>query len=447
MAGILYDFSTFNRLGNPPITNGDITEEEMTLFPGFETNKVATMTIVALLDNKINISKLFHLLPITRGQIIETGKSKKKLKIIKGSGPYGCVYSAKYYIYIRGVDITKSKRIFRNSITMYVETDKKVINAKLSTNNIQMCGGTHINDGLEMANILIDHIYKIKNMIKKIYDNYEEANKARNFILELTKGEIIDRDKEVNLSERLFEIDSIKDYICTKIPKHYIPPKDINKDFFYFFAQYTEQQYHSDFQEKLDWIFKYQDVLYGLDRIAPKIINTSMVNINYKLGFPINRFYLALYLDKQDGMFAKFNNCCMPYASIEIPLISQIPKAIDKGKIDYHTIIIYRSGSITQSGQGGAQMEEVYCRFMRNIHKYKEELIKPEWHIFVNPEDIVDQIVIDILPQEDEQIYTTQTGGTEDIYESDEEDDEDSDEEDEDNEESELPCDYIEEYQ
>src|SRR5437870_3162527 len=99
MAGILFDFKTFDKLGNPPLTQGQLTKEELALIPAFENNLIATMTIVVSLNGEINIAKLFHLLPITKAKTIEKGKSKKKIIIVKGSGDHGSIYSAKYYIY------------------------------------------------------------------------------------------------------------------------------------------------------------------------------------------------------------------------------------------------------------------------------------------------------------------------------------------------------------
>jgi hypothetical protein len=389
MAGILFDFKTFDKLGNPPLTQGEITKEEQELIPPFTDNLIATMTIVISLFGDINIANLFHLFPITKGKTVEIGKSKKKTVIVKGSGPYGCIYTAKYGNKIRGVDVTKSDKIFRNSITTYIETEKKVINSKISATSIQMCGGTNIKDGNEITDIIIKHIYDIKDILTKIDNNYEEAVEAMEYILEISKGEPISREKETNISDRIFTTELIDDYICEKINKHHKPPSYINIEFFNFFSKYNEQQYHSDFRTKLEWILKTKDVINGIDRIAPRLINTSMVNINYKLGFSVNRFLLALYFDKQDGLFVKFNNSIMPYAAIEIPFISKVEKTKNKdNKIDYHTIIVYKSGSVTQSGQGGKPMEDAYCRFMRNVIKYKEELIKPEWIIFLDPSEI-----------------------------------------------------------
>lgn len=392
MSSILYDLSDFDKnTGNPPYTNGPITDNERKLFIPFSDNEVATMTIVTSLSSEIKISKLFHLFPITvPKKIREEGKSKIRIIIDRESGPVGSIYSAKYLMFVRGIDRTKSDKIFRNSITIDVETSKKVINAKVSSNTIQMCGASHIDDGKEMADIIIGHIEEIQNMLNYMKENPQLSINAVNFILENTKGEKINRSRETPINDTLTINDNIIDNKCIDL-KYDKLPENIDPDIVKFLLKYNEYKNHNEYKEKLEWILKTSAVIEN--KISIKTINSCMVNINYKLGFNVNRFYMALYLDKQDGMYVKYDNSIMQHVSVEIPCISRLEKTkTNKNKTDYHTIIVYKSGSVTQSGQGGAAMEDAYCRFMRNVIRFKDELIKPEWTIFMSESELDDTI-------------------------------------------------------
>ena len=390
MSGFLFNIDEFGEDGNPPLSE-EYNKDELKLIRNFEENPVATMTIVVNLNGEIKIPMLFHLIPIVYAKTKEEGKSKKKIIIEKGYGSVGSIYSAKYDNYIRGIDRTKSDKIFRNSISIELETSKKILNAKISSNTIQMCGASHKKDGEETANIIINLIYEIKEMLHYINDNQEKADNTINYILSVCKGSSVAREKLELFSDNMIITHKIKDYKFVKIDlNEEIDEEEIDMKILSFFARYDDYEYYYDFKEKIEWIMSVKNIaISNINNIDIQMVNLSMVKVNYKIGFNINRFLLALYLHKEDGIFAKFDNSCMQYVSIEIPCISKTKKTKNKNnKIDYHALMVYRSGSVTQSGQGGKAMEDAYIRFMRNVYKYKDSINTEEWTIFMKPEEI-----------------------------------------------------------
>ncbi len=391
MAGILFDLTSFDKeMGNPPLDK-PYEPEELALIPDIKTHKVATMTIVVTLNTNIRIAQLFHLLPLVQGKTTEIGKSKKKLIFNRGVGAVGSVYSAKYERLLRGIDRTKCTKIFRHSISVEIESSKKIMNAKISKDTVHMCGASTYKDGEELAMYVINHIEYIESMLHMIQTNPEEAHRTAEYVLSITKGPRILRDKIEFVMDFAYKKETVQDYECLKPVKKKLP-EGVNPQIYQFFMSYNDQDcpWYKQFRTKLKRIMSINSVLnLHPETLGITLINSSMVNINYKLDFKVNRYYLALLLHREDHLFTKFDNSCMQYVSIEVPCLVGGESA-DAHKTNYHSIMVHRSGSVKQSGRGGRPMEDAYLRFMRAVGKYKERLMTPEWTIFVNPESLSD---------------------------------------------------------
>lgn len=113
-------------------------------FPKFEDIEVSTKTIIAVTNLSLNIASLFEKLPITDYQVVPKRRGRKKRDAPADpnvSVPMGSIITLKYQGNLRGVDLKSGKKsksvkkgYFRNSLTVVMLIDDKIINFKISDN-------------------------------------------------------------------------------------------------------------------------------------------------------------------------------------------------------------------------------------------------------------------------------------------------------------------------
>ena len=88
--------------------------------------------------------------------------------------------------------------------------------------------------------------------------------------------------------------------------------------------------------------------------MARAMIAEAMVNYNYSLGFEVDRTRLNQFIDGQNGFISRYNNALANSVTIELPYDPPKGTAIKrrKNKVPHHTFLVYKSGSVTQSGPG-----------------------------------------------------------------------------------------------
>lgn len=264
------------------------------MFKSFSELNPTTMVLVYELDCIINIKKIFPL-----------------IRVNPKTGP---IISVSYDGVSRGI----KKKDFRNSITLYINFNKKVISVKISKNKIHLCGITSFEGANELIEIIINLLEDILNNVNRIKQQHKI-----NFVK----------------TAYLYNTD---DFIKC------------------FRNEYTEK----DFLKFLYWLYNLDDIIIG----ELKVLNLkeAMINYNYDLGFSINRWELfSLFSDLEYmGFYCNYNN------SINYSVII-IYKDNDN---NFHTIIVYKSGLVTQSGKKIEQIERLYNIFMDIIFKNKSKI-------------------------------------------------------------------------
>lgn len=145
----------------------------------FENVKITTMTVVVNIEGEININNIFLLLPITKLNLTNVSKTGKKFKIPwPGPEHAGKIFSAKYSGINRGIIKKKKGNSFRNSIGIDICTSSKNIAAKLSKNNIHMCGPNSEALALETAEHIIDHVIRIQEEIDYMSEHSIDRDKV-----------------------------------------------------------------------------------------------------------------------------------------------------------------------------------------------------------------------------------------------------------------------------
>lgn len=332
----------------------------------YEKLSVTTMTLVMTLSNGVNTEAAFQLLPITRIAIHQTRESSK-CKLPHCEIP-GSILSMRYRGNVRGVIRSKSDP-FKNAVTIDISTSRKNISLKLSSFSIQMCGASSREDGIEAANHVISHLCNIQSVLNKIQDNPDGTREAIDWVKIITRGEIIEKplweEKQfINVALRIYR--PLSDHSIIK-PMITIP-ENLDKDITLFILSLCDDFiYHSDMCRKLDFIPNIHTIID--EPLQLKNVDEAMVNYNYSLGFEVDRARLNQFIDGQNGFISRYNNALATSVTIELPYEPPAGTSIKrrKNKIPHHTFLVYRSGSVTQSGPGGRLMEDAYYLFMNTI--------------------------------------------------------------------------------
>ena len=336
----------------------------------FEQHRVTTMTLVVSLNSTVNTEAAFLLLPITRVNIEQTRKSTK-CKLPHCEIP-GSILSMRYRENIRGVIRNKSGA-FKNSVTIDISTARKNINLKLSPTTIQMCGASSREDGVEAVNHIINHAKHIQQVINKMQDNLEHTNEIVEWIKGITYGYLIERPvyderKIGNIKIRVYKPVMERSIIrpMAFIPEHF----DMNITRF-LLSLVDDFIYHDDLCQKLDLAVRIKDVVD--EDLEIKQVDEAMVNYNYSLGYEVDRIRLSELINGKDDFISHFDNALDTSVTIELPYDPPAGMAIKrrKNKIPHLSFLVYKSGSITQSGPGGEIMRDAYYKFMKNINELR----------------------------------------------------------------------------
>lgn len=343
-------------------------EEKFEIKP-FEELNVTTMTLVMALEGGVNTELAFHLLPITRISIQQTRESSKcKLPHCKIPG---AILSMRHRGKVRGVIRSKSDP-FKNAVTIDISTTRKNISLKLSAFSIQMCGASSREDGIEAATHILNHLKYIQYLLDKMQDNPNATMEIINWVKEHTKGNIIEKPfcetvQFTNVEMKIYR--PITDN--TIIKPQIMIPDNLDKEITMFILYMTEDFiYHSDMCKKLDFIPNIKTIIN--EPLELKHVDEAMVNYNYSLGFEVDRANLNQLIDGKNGFISRYNNALVNSVTIELPY--ELPSGTTikrrKNKIPHHTFLVYRSGSVTQSGPGGKLMRDAYYLFMHTISMF-----------------------------------------------------------------------------
>jgi hypothetical protein len=125
--------------------------------------------------------------------------------------------------------------------------------------------------------------------------------------------------------------------------------------------------FHSDMCRKINYIPHIQTIID--EPLELKQVDEAMVNYNYSLGFEVDRALLNQFIDGQNGFISRYNNALATSVTIELPYEPPPGSSIKrrKNKVPHSTFLVYKSGSVTQSGPGGKIMRDAYYLFMNTI--------------------------------------------------------------------------------
>jgi hypothetical protein len=331
----------------------------------FDDLSITTMTMVFILNGKVDVVSAFHLLPITL--VKEKPKTGTKYKLPKHDIP-GSIISMNFRGLNRGI-IRNRKKFFKNSINMDISTTIKNINLKLSPKKIQLCGAVSKENGLEAVYNVLHHLTNIKCYMEELHlSKYHDIIP----ILSTWQGDEIKKHtvETIHAEQGTIHIHYEQvDYSIQPRPSdlNFLTPNLSN----YIKLLSDDLIYHSDYMNKMRNLLLFKPV-YNHDYIDISVINEVMVNYNYNLGFKVNRDQLNILIDGQNGFISNYDNALVNNVTIELPYEEQYHYNKRKNKIPHHTFLVYYSGAVTQSGPNSKLMREAFHLFISTIQKIKD---------------------------------------------------------------------------
>jgi hypothetical protein len=361
-------------------------EDQITEIPDFNNLRLTTMTLIVELEGNIAVMPAFQLLPVTRVQI-RKNRNTSKCKLPFYPIP-GAILSMRHRVgkvgITRGIIRTSAKSYFKNSVTIDISISHKTINMKLSSKKIQMCGATSIEDGLEAVGYLMDHLIKIQKILNRFKRNPQMRDKVVKWLTNASKGREILRaiiykgpltEKELEEKNIMADIpDEDKECVYDHLLlRPAIIPEDIDNDMAMFLMSLIDDfQFHTDYINKVLFVVKLDRIISDVVTITD--INEVMVNYNYNLGFPVDRFLLNEYIHGVNGFYSRFDITVENNVTIEL---EHTPDKLSvarqkKKKIPRITYLVYGSGAVTQSGPGRKAVKIAYYKFMTTISEIRD---------------------------------------------------------------------------
>ena len=390
--------------------------------------KVTTMTLIFQLDCKIDLNKIFFLIPITKIPYELVSKARIRYKI-PHYNKVGSILSMRYRGMTRGILRTTSGKHFKNSITLDLSLKEKNVNIKLCNSKtrlmgskMQMCGAKSLSQGMEGAEEILKKIDVIQKILDRVeanpemkercldhlYDSVSEtsapvwkyvpsknsvipnpvlASIQEDFQLKLGNLEATKQNMESMLkeyAEKFPEVKNLGTWFRESLSilrnlKYQDPTEQQreNLDMEYiglFLQEYEEIHSLEKFRDKVEFLKNIGKIYEGELKITE--VNKAMVNFNYSLGGPIDRFQLMKNFNGKGNFYSHFDNSTEHYVTIELPYVMKDPSKKKKSKKPCHTFLIYQSGLVTQSGPDEEMMKEAYLDFMRVYESVKEQVMK-----------------------------------------------------------------------
>jgi hypothetical protein len=130
--------------------------------------------------------------------------------------------------------------------------------------------------------------------------------------------------------------------------------------------------------------------------IKVEAMRGAMINLNYDIGFEVNRGKIGEIFNATKEFTAFYDNTQTHYCMIKLPVKDGEMKMKRKKSDSAHTFLVYRSGKIMQSSPDLDGFKDAYNKFMNILLAHKEN-ISINYSIYENREyynDILRQLGI-----------------------------------------------------
>ncbi len=318
--------------------------------PNFDNIEVSTKTIIAISNLTINIEKVFANLPVTKYIIVPKKRGRKSKEVSEDPNkdiPSGSIVTIKCRECLRGVDLKKKKskknsgKYFRNAITIVMVIDGKMINFKVSKNGKFQLTGCK-ND--EHAKKCIQYTW---GYIQNMKDEDEEEIGSEEYTEEPNDDQALCGGLEMAVRGDSKGVGP--DYPIYTIQGDY--PKVV------FLTVMTNIDFNLGFFVNRENLDRYINIETDYISLLETSFGYTGVNIKIPLAKPIDMD--LCHLSYKDG---KWENSMVPY-SYYLNMLTDKEKAKEAKKERYNTFLVFHSGNCIMSGMNTRFMKDIYYHF------------------------------------------------------------------------------------
>jgi len=370
------------------------------VYPNFNDIDITTMVVMCYLSYEIILPQVFCLFPISPDILSLPRKYSGKVEQLPHHNVPGSMIHLRYRGNIRGFILkNKPKKDFKNTIMVDISIKEKNINIRLSPNTAHICGLKSLDQITETYHYIEKYVKEINDESTFASEHPDAKAEAMKYIRDNIRTIIIPGGNRLSISHPdNFKTESTLSLDAIRI---------VN----FFTRNIWEHSNSSFFIEELEWLINQGCCFLG--NICPMRFGYIMVNKNYNLGFLIDRHALAKYLFNYKNFVTYYDPAANIYVKVNIPFYitegsnihrktKKKPKKDENGNIipeeHYHRFMVYKTGSVTQTGPNLELTEIAYKEFRDAIELFRDK-IEREALDHEEPVEIVGVNISDDIPE------------------------------------------------
>lgn len=361
-----------------------------------------------------------------------------KLKSIDGTGlNVGDIFSVRFEGWTRGLVRSKSSKFLKNSVSIDIMVaPSKYINVNITNCKLHICGPKTLEHALVSTQCILKYMYDIQDTIDYVRNNKEKAQRALEYLEQAIQGESVDRAvnrsvtytydrrwarnlpkpstnalidvsvndggvvsivsipvKELREFERNNPLQSFKDKVSgvsmrttiVKVLDHTVSdkyiislpdtlPDDVDRRCVDYLTTnaWKDYVYFSDWYTEAKWLLQCNNIY----KYRPEIgrFPSAMTNLNFGIGFRINRFAMVRLFSENDKFIVNFDNMRSQNVKIEVPYYSDDINICRKKKSGSVKILVYKTGKVTLSGPIEYIDRIAFYEFVKYVKEIRNEI-------------------------------------------------------------------------
>lgn len=343
-------------------------------YPEFEDIPIMTITMLAYFNGDITafdkqaLKKINYLLPVSRLLVKAPTRVVKKFALTYPGVPW-LILTTNLDGEIRGRIKTSKKGSWPNSIMIDMSVPHKLINFKLSPDNIHMTGCKTVEMGMEASMGLLNYVNIINRCLQLIQANQVAARRIADEIID----ECTDFSKFIDAEPA--DGNKYVYFDCSLVKVHDDDTKDENAIRTFISMVVGDLKRYDQVVVKVDWMLE-QTPIFEEDFYIDHW-RVELVKYRFNIGFEVNRSKLThnIYKHFSNEFFADYHNMLQNYVRMEI----LDPHAgIKCKKTAKHTFSVQANGNVTYNSTHVANSKAIYNLFISTIDEIRNKIEIPK---------------------------------------------------------------------
>lgn len=339
-------------------------------YPKFDSIPVMTITMLAYFNGDITefdkqaLQKINYLLPVSRLAVKPPSRLVKKFVLTYPGAPW-LILTTNLDGKIRGRIKTSKKGSWPNSIMIDMSVPHKLINFKLSPDNIHMTGCKTVEMGMHASMGLLNYVNIINKCLKLIQNDVATARRIADEIIdECTNfSEFVDAEPADGNKYVYFD--------ASRVAVHEEDSKDESTVRTFISMAVGDLNRYDQVVIKIDWMLE-QTPIFDEDFYIDHW-RVELVKYRFSIGFEVDRPKLTnmVYTHFSDEFFVDYHQMLQNYVRMEILDPHAGVKCKENAK---HTFSVQANGNVTYNSTHVANSKAIYNLFISTIDEIRSEI-------------------------------------------------------------------------